>query len=150
MRRLARMADIMSPEARSERMSRIRGRDTLPEWVVRKFLHSIGFRYRLHRKDLPGRPDIVLPCRGVAIFVNGCFWHAHACQRGRNPATRADFWREKLENNRRRDEKNRRLLRKAGWRVITVWECSLSTKPRASSRLQRLTSEILASPKKQR
>lgn len=144
------MADIMSPEARSERMSRIRGRDTLPEWVVRRYLHSIGFRYRLHRQDLPGRPDIVLPCHGVAIFVNGCFWHAHTCQRGRIPSTRAAFWREKLENNRRRDERNRRLLRKAGWRVITVWECSLSTKPRAGRRLQRLASEILASPKKQR
>ena len=136
------MADFLSPAGRSERMSRIRGRDTAPELAVRRYLHREGFRYRLHVRDLPGRPDIVLPKYGVVIFVNGCFWHAHACQKGRIPSTRSDFWEEKFRNNRSRDERSRRALRKAGWRVLTVWECSLSTKVRAERELGLLKHKI--------
>jgi DNA mismatch endonuclease (patch repair protein) len=142
------MADFLSREARSERMSRIRGRDTKPELLVRRYLHSAGFRFRLHAKDLAGRPDIVLPKYGVVIFVNGCFWHAHSCQKGRIPAERAGFWAEKFKNNLRRDEKNRRHLRKEGWRVLTVWECSLSTVAKSTKELDRLARKILASPRK--
>lgn len=142
------MPDILSPKARSERMSRIRGRDTRPEMVVRRYLHSRGFRYRLHSRYLPGKPDIVLPRYGVVIFVNGCFWHAHKCQRGRVPSTRKSFWVEKFEKNKRRDEKNRRALRRAGWRVYTVWECSLSTVSRAEKRLGRLVAEINSGTRK--
>jgi DNA mismatch endonuclease (patch repair protein) len=136
------MPDSLSPEARSERMSRIRGKDTGPELVVRRYLHAEGFRYRLHVRDLPGRPDIVLPKHGVVVFVNGCFWHAHACQKGRIPSTRSEFWAAKFKRNRRRDEKIRRCLRKAGWRVITLWECSLSTGSKATKRLDRLARDI--------
>ena len=144
------MSDILSPEARSERMSRIRGRDTRPEMIVRRYLHSRGFRYLLHSSDLPGKPDIVLPRYGVVIFVNGCFWHAHKCQRSRVPSTRTCFWAEKFERNKRSDEKNRRALRRAGWRVITVWECSLSTVSRAGNRLERLVAEINSGTRKDR
>lgn len=140
--------DSLSAEARSERMSRIRGKDTRPEMIVRRFLHASGFRYRLHRHDLPGRPDIVLPRCAVVIFVNGCFWHAHTCQKGRIPATRSTFWAEKFAKNQARDKKNRRLLRKAGWHVITLWECSLTTRPKVDNRLERLEREILSRPRK--
>lgn len=139
------MADFLSPAGRSERMSRIRGRDTAPELVVRRFLHREGFRYRLHVRDLPGRPDIVLPKYGVVIFVNGCFWHAHTCQKGRVPSSRTAFWAEKFKSNRRRDARSRRALRKAGWRVLTVWECSLSTKAKAERRLAQLKGKIIGS-----
>lgn len=137
------MVDSLSPEARSERMSRIRGRDTRPELVVRRYLHTAGFRYRLHRRDLPGKPDIVLPKYRTVVFVNGCFWHSHACQKGRIPSTRSEFWAAKFESNRRRDRKNRRLLRKAGWRVYTIWECTLSTGASANGALNRLARRIL-------
>lgn len=143
------MADTLSPQARSERMSRIRGQDTAPELIVRRYLHAAGFRYRLHVRDLPGRPDIVLPKHRVVVFVNGCFWHAHLCQKGRVPSTRPDFWAEKFRKNRSRDARNRRLLRNAGWRVITLWECSLSTPTKAGRELERLVRKILAEPRKE-
>jgi DNA mismatch endonuclease (patch repair protein) len=100
--------------------------DTGPELSIRRGLHARGFRYRLHGRDLPGRPDLVLPKWNVAIFVNGCFWHAHqGCRYFRIPGTRTAFWQEKLEGNRQRDERNRGSLMDSGWRVATVWECSL-------------------------
>lgn len=121
------MADIMSPEKRSALMSRIRGRDTTPEKRVRQLLWRAGFRYRLHRKDLPGRPDIVFPGLRKAIFVHGCFWHLHpGCQNVRVPKSRQDFWLPKLKENRERDLRNQRLLKEMGWDVLVVWECELS------------------------
>jgi DNA mismatch endonuclease (patch repair protein) len=127
------MADTLTPAERSERMSRIKGRDTKPELWVRRILHSHGFRFRLHLKDLPGRPDIVLPKYGAVVFVQGCFWHAHHCQKGRVPGTRGEFWKAKFEGNKKRDVRNTRALRTDGWRVFTIWECELS-KPGARER----------------
>ena len=124
--------DVHTPEQRRLNMSRIRGRDTKPELLVRHGLHARGFRYRLHRRDLPGRPDLVLPARRAVIFVHGCFWHDHGCRLCRLPSTRPDFWQEKLRRNRERDAMNVHLLATAGWRVLTIWECSL----RGPSRLK--------------
>jgi len=105
-------------------MSRIRGRDTKPEVIVRRVAHSLGFRFVLHARDLPGRPDLAFPARRKVIFVHGCFWHRHRCRYGRpTPATRAEFWRVKLEGNRARDARARRALRRRGWQVLVVWEC---------------------------
>lgn len=118
------MTDIVPTEKRSEMMAGIRGKDTKPEMRVRKALFAGGYRYRLHRNDLPGTPDIVLPGRRVAIFVNGCFWHGHAgCSLAKLPGTRTEFWKEKFESNRQRDRVAAEALRVAGWRVLVVWEC---------------------------
>lgn len=132
------MVDFLSPEQRSERMSRIRGRDTTPELIVRRYLHANGFRYRLHATELAGRPDLVLPKHRVAIFVNGCFWHAHRCKRGKLPESRSEFWATKFAKNRERDIRVRRALRSDGWKVITIWECSLSNTAKAARTLERL------------
>jgi len=118
--------DTLTPEQRSERMSRVRGRDTKPELLVRRLVHSMGYRYRLHRRDLPGKPDLVFPARRKVIFVHGCFWHRHpdpACPLARLPKSRLDFWDPKLETNRKRDESNLALLAALGWKVLEVWEC---------------------------
>lgn len=118
------MADVLTPEQRRYCMSRIKGRDTKPEMAVRKLVHALGYRYRLHVRSLPGSPDLVFSSRRKVIFVHGCFWHRHNCRYGRvMPATRRTFWKSKLEGNRERDGKNRRLLRKEGWEVLVVWEC---------------------------
>lgn len=107
-------------------MSLIRGKDTKPELTVRKFLHSLGFRYTLHRRDLPGKPDIVLPKWKTVIFVNGCYWHRHAgCSMASTPKTNVDFWEEKFKANVERDIKNYEALKTAGWKVIIVWECEV-------------------------
>lgn len=121
------MVDILTPEARSERMSRIRGRDTKPELVLRKALHAAGFRYRLHAPGLPGRPDLVFPKWGAAVFVHGCFWHQHKnCRIANVPGSNTAFWQAKFQANKRRDARAIRALRSAGWRVAVVWECQLS------------------------
>lgn len=115
--------------ARSAQMAKIRGRDTKPEMRVRRALHSAGLRYRLHAKNLAGKPDIVLSSRRIAIFVHGCFWHRHPdpqCKLARMPKSRVEFWREKLEGNRARDLRNEEALRSAGWEVIILWECAIS------------------------
>jgi DNA mismatch endonuclease (patch repair protein) len=117
------MADNRSPESRSALMSRIRGKDTAPEVAVRRVLHSLGYRFRLHRRDLPGTPDIVFPSRRKVIFVNGCFWHAHGCRIGHPPKSRPDFWLPKLQKNRLKDKRNLRALRSSGWGAMTVWQC---------------------------
>jgi DNA mismatch endonuclease (patch repair protein) len=118
------MADIVSPEVRSRIMAGIRGRDTLPELRVRSQLHKAGLRFRLHRRDLPGRPDIVLPQWNAVIFVHGCFWHRHSgCPKATMPATNHEFWTRKFQANVQRDARNRIALRKLGWKVYTVWEC---------------------------
>lgn len=136
------MTDTLSPAQRSQRMSLIRGKDTRPELWVRRALHAQGFRFRLHRKDLPGRPDIVLPKYGVVVFVQGCFWHAHHCQKGRVPATRSEFWQAKFEGNKKRDARNMRALRQAGWRVLCVWECQLANALGRERALERLVNAI--------
>lgn len=132
MRGLSIMTDNRTPESRSALMSRIGGKNTAPELTVRRLLHALGYRYRLHRRDLPGTPDIVFPSRRKAIFVNGCFWHAHGCRIGRPPKSRPEFWEPKLERNRARDKRNRSDLRAKGWNVLTVWECQ-TRKPDALS-----------------
>ena len=119
------MTDVVDAETRSRMMSGIRGRDTKPEMIVRRALFKAGFRFRLHRRDLPGVPDVVLPGRRLAIFVHGCFWHMHAgCPHAKLPSTRTEFWLEKLSRNADRDREARAALVAAGWRVLTVWECA--------------------------
>ena len=123
------MADVFSKSKRSEIMSRIRGKDTGPEMIIRKALFANGFRYRLHVKNLPGKPDIVLPKYNAVVIVDGCFWHGHKnCKFFRMPKSRISFWRKKIDANRARDVKNRRKLRRLGWNVIQVWECQLSSR----------------------
>lgn len=128
--------DRLSPEQRSRLMGRIRGRDTKPERAVRSMVYSRGFRYRLHAASLPGRPDLVMARYRAAIFVHGCFWHAHGCRAGRaRPKTNAAFWREKLETNRRRDRRAIAALRRRGWKVLVIWECQLREAERLGRRL---------------
>ena len=117
--------DKLTAEKRSSIMSSVRNKNTKPEIYVRSMLHNNGLRFRLHRKDLPGSPDIVLPKFKTAIFVNGCFWHGHDCPKGRRPASNQDFWNEKLDQNLRRDEVNYMALGGLGWRVIIIWECEV-------------------------
>lgn len=118
------MADVLTPKQRSFNMSRIRNRDTRPEMIVRSIVHRMGFRYRLHKKDLPGRPDLVLVRHNKIIDVHGCFFHMHDCPYGRvKPATNAEFWQKKRQSNKERDRRNIKLLRKYGWRILIVWEC---------------------------
>jgi DNA mismatch endonuclease (patch repair protein) len=118
------VVDVHSPEQRSRNMAAIKDRNTKPEMRVRSLLHILGYRYRLHRKDLPGKPDIVLPKYRTVIFVHGCFWHCHECRWGSViPKTRAEFWKEKRSGNVARDEKHKDALEAAGWRVVTIWEC---------------------------
>ncbi|MBY0231376.1 MAG: DNA mismatch endonuclease Vsr [Gemmataceae bacterium] len=130
------MADIMDAEARSRLMARIRGKDTKPEKAVRRLLHGMGYRFRLHAKGLPGRPDIVLPRHRAVVFVHGCFWHRHAECKPRNlPATNTDYWREKFRANAERDERKTRELAALGWRVHVVWECQLREPDTLAARL---------------
>jgi len=119
------MADIVDKETRSRMMSGIRGKDTKPEMIVRRALHKAGYRYRLHVKDLPGKPDIVLPKYKTVIFVHGCFWHHHDCKNSKWPKTREEFWRKKIEGNVARDKKAYAELEKLGWKVIVIWECQI-------------------------
>ena len=119
------MADVVSRQVRSRMMAGIRGKNTKPEILVRSFLHRQGFRFRLHVKDLPGKPDLVLAKYRAAIFVHGCFWHGHDCHLFRLPGTRTDFWSAKIEGNRVRDLKAFAALRSMEWRVLVIWECAL-------------------------
>ena len=118
------MTDNLTPEKRSWNMGLIRSRDTKPERLVRHILHSHGYRFRLHRKDLPGKPDIILPRYNTAIFVNGCFWHQHqGCKRSNIPKSNLNYWINKLSRNVQRDKENKRMLKKAGWKILIIWEC---------------------------
>ena len=118
--------DIVDTQTRSRMMSAIKGKNTHPELAVRRYLHALGFRFRLHRKDLPGNPDLVLPKYNLAIFVHGCFWHRHLdCFYATSPATRKKFWREKLDGNAARDKQKQAELLESGWRVMVIWECGL-------------------------
>lgn len=133
------MTDVYSPEKRSAVMRRVKGRDTTPELKVRRLLTALGARYRLHRKDLPGKPDIVMAGRRLAIFVHGCFWHGHDCARGaRVPKANRDYWLGKVGRNRERDVTNRAALEAAGWRVETVWECEMKDEAALTERLRAL------------
>lgn len=120
--------DSVTSQQRSINMSRIHGKDTKPEIMIRKWLWSNGYRYRLHRKDIPGKPDIVLPGRKKVIFVHGCFWHKHQCKYFKWPRTNFEFWKKKIEENARRDNRNYQLLVENNWRYLVVWECETKTK----------------------
>ncbi|MGO7000371.1 very short patch repair endonuclease [Rhizobium leguminosarum] len=122
--------DRLTPEQRSYNMSRIRGRDTGPELALRRAIHSLGLRYRLHVKSLPGTPDIVFPSRRAVILVNGCFWHGHNCPKGVTPKTNTSFWLEKIERTRLRDQLSDAALRGNNWRILKVWECALRGRAR--------------------
>ncbi|MEA9654745.1 very short patch repair endonuclease [Xanthomonas campestris pv. raphani] len=134
--------DRLTPERRSWLMSRIGSKNTRPELALRSLLHGLGFRFRLHRRDLPGTPDVVLPGRKTAIFVHGCFWHGHACKRNKMPKSRVEYWGPKIEANRKRDAKKRKLLRALGWRVLTVWECELKDPSKLSDKLVRVIDRL--------
>lgn len=123
------MTDVFSRQKRSEIMRSVRGKDTQPEITVRRLLHGLGYRYRLHVRTLPGNPDIVFPARKKVILVHGCFWHRHRCRDGRSmPVVHKSFWAKKFSGNRLRDQKNRNKLRRLNWAVLVVWECQLRSK----------------------
>lgn len=116
--------DRLAPGRRSWLMSRVRGKHTMPEMIVRRSAHSLGYRFRLHRRDLPGSPDLVFPGRKAVVFVHGCFWHRHrGCKKATSPKSREEFWQGKFDRNIRRDEENVAKLAELGWRVMVVWEC---------------------------
>ncbi len=133
------MTDSLTPERRSWNMSRIKGRNTIPEKLVRSLLHRLGYRFSLHRRDLPGKPDIVMPRHQTVVFVHGCFWHMHkGCKDASIPKTRLLWWTEKLADNAARDKRHRNALRRLGWRVLTVWECETGKPEKLGRRLKRL------------
>lgn len=132
------MVDSLSSSERSKRMSLIRSKNTKPEMLVRRAVWAAGFRYRLHHKNLPGRPDLVFPGIKTVVFVHGCFWHGHSCQKGRIPGSNSGFWIAKFDANKKRDRRNRSALDRDGWRVATVWECSLSSKSGRERSLKKL------------
>ena len=119
------MVDNRTPDSRSRLMSRIGSKHTKPELIVRRLLHGMGYRYRIHRMDLPGRPDIVFSKRRKAIFIHGCFWHGHGCRIGREPKSNLEFWQPKLKRNRERDQQKQSELEQIGWQVATFWQCEL-------------------------
>jgi len=128
--------DTFRPDQRSEVMRRVRAFDTEPEMVVRRFVHSLGFRYRLHRRELPGNPDLVFPRLRKIIFVHGCFWHGHDCRAGRNrPSSNKNYWIPKLDRNKLRDRRNRSKLKRLGWDVLVVWECQLKHSGTVANRI---------------
>ncbi len=124
------MTDIVDKKTRSRMMSGIQGKNTKPEVVVRKALFADGVRYRLHDKQLPGKPDLVFPKYRAVILINGCFWHLHGCHLFKWPSSRPEFWKHKLESNRERDLRNMEQLQQQGWRVLVIWECALKGKQR--------------------
>ena len=128
--------DTITSAERSALMSRIRSKDTTPELVVRSVLHRLGYRFRLHRKDLPGCPDIVLPRHGKIVLVHGCFWHGHGCKLGSKPKTNVSYWRAKIRANRARDARNREELVGRGWAVLELWECEIRRYDGIQDRLQ--------------
>jgi DNA mismatch endonuclease, patch repair protein len=132
------MTDRLDPLRRSRLMQKVRAKDTGPERQVRSILHRLGYRFRLHRKDLPGTPDIVFARRHVVLFVHGCFWHAHGCRKGQPPKSRLEYWGPKLEANRQRDRRNIEALTLAGWHVEVIWQCELSDQPALVARLNQI------------
>lgn len=146
----SRIMDIWDKNKRSEVMALVKGKNTKPEMIVRKYLFSQGFRYRINVKSIPGKPDIVLPKYNALIFIHGCFWHGHQIggkYHRRFPVSNAEFWRAKIENNTNRDISNQNLLKKIGWRVFTIWECELSSKDKREKTLNDLV-QVLRDQKK--
>lgn len=141
------MADTRTPEQRRRIMQSVRTKDTGPEMIVRRLLHGMGYRYRLHRKGLPGSPDIVLPGRRKAIFIHGCFWHGHNCQKGRLPKSRIDYWLPKIERNKERDISATERLQTDGWDVLTIWQCEIADKTALETKLRNF---LGSSPKSDR
>lgn len=134
------MSDVVSPEKRSMMMAGIRGKNTKPEFLIRKSLHARGFRYKLHDQTLPGRPDMTFPKYHAVLFVHGCFWHRHTCKLFRWPQSNKDFWRKKLTDNSKRDKEQIQKLTESGWRVITIWECAI--KGKKEQEIRKLTDDI--------
>jgi len=131
------MADTMSKAERSRRMAMVRGKNMKPEVAVRKLVHGLGYRYRLHKKDLPGTPDMVFKSKKKVIFVHGCFWHRHDnCKLARLPKSRLDFWKTKLEGNKKRDEENQKRLNEMGWEYLVIWECEVKDKQNMRDKIQ--------------
>ena len=138
------MADVFDKAKRSEIMRSIHSTNTGPEMRVRKKLHRLGFRYRLHDRNLPGKPDIVMPKRKAAVQVRGCFWHSHVCSAGRIPKSNEEYWKIKLSKNRHRDEYNDAELRRMGWRLFIVWECEVQSEANLAETVEMLRREITA------
>ena len=136
------MPDIYSKQKRSEIMSKISGKETKPEILVRKFLFANGFRYRKNDKRYPGKPDIVLPKYKTVVFIHGCFWHGHNCPAGKPPETKKDFWKQKIKGNIERDKRNKTELQKQGWKVITIWQCELKNKEIREKTFTELTNTL--------
>lgn len=134
------MVDIVSASKRSQMMAGIRGKNTQPELVIRKELHSLGFRYRLHDSRLPGKPDLAFPKYNAVILVHGCFWHGHECHLFKWPSSRKEFWRKKITRNQEKDLETLSSLRKDGWRILTLWECAL--KGRTRKPLEKITEDV--------
>ena len=132
------MADMFSPEKRSALMARIHSADTSPELSLRRLIHGLGYRFRVHRTDLPGKPDIVMAKHRLIIFMHGCFWHGHKCLEGRRPGSNTAYWNRKLDRNMSRDKENLTALRRLGWRCSIVWECQLRKPALLRQRLLRL------------
>jgi DNA mismatch endonuclease (patch repair protein) len=128
--------DVVAPAVRSRMMSGIRGKNTLPELAVRSAAHRLGLRFRLHRRDLPGKPDLVFPKYWTVLFVHGCFWHRHGCGLAATPKTRPEFWATKFDDNVKRDARNRGLLEALGWRVVEIWECETRNQGQLTGRLR--------------
>lgn len=136
------MTDMFTPERRSEIMARIKSVDTNPEMRLRQIIHALGYRFRLHRRDLPGNPDIVLPSYHAAIMMHGCFWHGHTCKDGRRPESNSAYWEKKLDRNIERDRRNASALRRLGWRCMVVWECQLKNQDRIARRVERFLAGV--------
>jgi DNA mismatch endonuclease (patch repair protein) len=136
------MTDVFSPEKRSQVMAAIGQKNTKPEMVVRRLLHRLGYRFRIHRKDLPGKPDIVFPGRRKIVLIHGCYWHGHGCRVGRLPKSRTEYWLPKIQANQARDSKNIASLQEAGWSVLVLWECDI----RAANGLESTLSTFLGLP----
>jgi DNA mismatch endonuclease, patch repair protein len=138
------IADKLTPETRSANMSAIRSKDTKPEYIVRCLAHSLGYRFRLYRKDLPGTPDMVFPGRKAVIFIHGCFWHQHpdpSCKDSRLPKSNTDYWGPKLQRNQARDAENEAALLAQGWRVLVIWECQIKDREALSDRIKAFLSK---------
>lgn len=145
------MTDFLSPAERSDRMSRIRGKDTKPEIALRKALHALGLRYRLHGAGLPGRPDLVLPRYKTVVFVHGCFWHRHAgCNIATTPKSNTEFWQEKFKKNVERDARVVAQLQMLGWRVFTVWECELASISKSQATAKSIHASIVGADQPRR
>ena len=130
-------SDVFTPEERARVMRAVKGKDTKPEMIVRRLAHGMGYRFRLHRKDLPGKPDLVFPGRRKVIFVHGCFWHGHDCARGsRQPKQNADYWRNKIGRNVQRDAANLKTLEAQGWQALVIWECEMKDREALADRLK--------------